>query len=64
MTNVISTKFCIGDTVHCLAPEYRGVTGVVIKKYEPTACEEQTMIECADGRLFHAPTRCFLKIRT
>lgn len=48
----------IGDYVTCIAS---GVTGFVVKKYFPTACEEQTMIKTLDGRLYHAPTRCFIK---
>lgn len=38
------------------------VSGVVIKQYYPTACAEQTMIRTDDGRLYHAPTVCFVKI--
>lgn len=38
------------------------VSGVVIKQYCPTACEEQTMIRCIDGREFHAPTRFFINL--
>ena len=38
------------------------VTGIVVKQYFPTACEEQTMIQCDDGRLYHAPTRMFMRI--
>ena len=37
--------------------------GTVIKKYFPTACEEQIMIICENGRQFHGPTRLFKKIR-
>ena len=48
----------IGDKVIC---HESGVVGTVVKKYFPTACEEQTMIETADGRLYHAPTRTFRK---
>nr|DAE14279.1 MAG TPA: exoribonuclease [Siphoviridae sp. ct0uL16] len=55
-------EFSIGDFVFCTHEAYYGVSGRVIKKYVPTACEEQTMIETPDGRLFHAPTRVFLKI--
>ena len=40
----------IGDYVVCIDKQYYGVSGVVIKKYYPTACEEQTMIRCTDGR--------------
>lgn len=48
----------IGDKVICCES---GVVGTVVKKYFPTACEEQTMIKTADGRLYHAPTRTFRK---
>lgn len=46
----------LGNKVVCI---YDGVMGIVIKQYYPTACEQQTMIECEDGRLHHAPTRYF-----
>lgn len=48
----------IGDEVVDIVS---GVDGVVIKQYYPTACEQQTMIQCDDGRKYHAPTRCFIK---
>ena len=44
-----------GDKVICET----GVVGIVIKQYYPTACEQQTIIECEDGRKYHAPTRLF-----
>ena len=47
----------IGDKVVCDT----GVQGIVISQF-PTACEQQTMIATADGRKYHAPTRCFVKI--
>ena len=50
----------IGDYVKCVVS---GVEGTVIKQYYPTACEQQTMIKCADGRKYHAPTRTFIKTR-
>lgn len=50
----------IGDYVCCVTS---GVIGVVIKKYYPTACAEQTMIKCADGRLYHAPTAEFVILK-
>lgn len=53
----------IDDLVVCINPQYFGVRGRVIKQYYPTACEEQTMIRCTDGREFHAPTRDFAKVR-
>lgn len=55
-------KFCTGDYVMCTEKEYYGITGIVVNQYNPTACEEQTMIETSDGRRFHAPTREFLKL--
>ena len=58
MSNDIKT----GDFVKCVEMPYYGVSGVVIKQYCPTACEEQTMIRCIDSREFHAPTRCFVKV--
>lgn len=48
----------IGDKVIDITS---GIYGVVIKQYYPTACEQQTMIQCDDGRKYHAPTRCFVK---
>jgi len=41
MSNDIKT----GDFVKCVEMPYYGVSGVVIKQYCPTACEEQTMIK-------------------
>ncbi len=49
-------KIEIGDTVICILS---GVSGVVIKQYFPTACSQQTMIQCPDGRFYHAPTISF-----
>ena len=48
----------IGDKVICIES---GVSGVVVKQYYPTACEEQTMVKTPDGRLYHAPTRTWKK---
>ena len=53
----------LGDKVMCVAIDYFGVCGVVVNQYYPTACEQQLMIQCSDGRLFHAPTRLFVKVR-
>jgi len=50
--------FEIGDLVRCVES---GVSGRVIKFYFPTSCEEQTMVETADGRKYHAPTRTWRK---
>lgn len=58
----MSNDIKIGDFVKCVEMPYCGVSGVVIKQYCPTACEEQTMIRCIDGREFHAPTRCFINL--
>lgn len=49
----------IGDNVICAIS---GVQGIVIKQYYPTASPQQTMIQCADGRKYHAPTSEFIKI--
>ena len=48
----MSRGFSIGDKVRCISS---GVIGYVVKFYTPTACEEQTMVETADGRFYHAP---------
>lgn len=53
-------KIEIGDRVICYPDN---VAGTVIKQYFPTACEQQTMIQCDDGRQYHAPTRTFMKIK-
>ena len=37
--------------------KWSGVIGYVVKFYTLTACEEQTMVETADRRFYHAPTR-------
>lgn len=55
-------NFKVGDRVVCIALDYYGVCGTVIKQYCPTACEQQTLIKCTDGRQFHAPTRLFRKV--
>lgn len=38
------------------------VEGEVIKFYRPTACKQQTMILCDDGRKYHAPSDTFVKV--
>lgn len=38
------------------------VIGKVIDMYYPTACGQQTMILCDDGRKYHAPSDTFIKI--
>lgn len=48
-----------GDKVLCTES---GVKGIVICQYYPTACAQQTMIQCADGRKYHAPTATFIKV--
>ncbi len=55
-------RICIGSKVFCIDGEYFGVRGIVVKQYYPTASEQQTMIECSNGQLFHAPTRLFRKV--
>lgn len=49
----------IGDRVMQIDEK---VIGEVIKFYTPTACEQQTMILCDDGRKYHAPSDTFIKI--
>lgn len=49
----------IGNTVICIV---NGVMGIVIKQYVPTASEEQTIIKCVDGRIYHASTSLFKKV--
>lgn len=52
-------KIKVGDKVVCVVS---GVNGIVIKQYYPTACQEQTMIRCDDGRLYHAPTITYMVV--
>lgn len=54
----MSRRFDIGDRIICTES---GVSGICEKFYYPTACEEQTMVETADGRHYHAPTRTWEK---
>ena len=58
-SETMKRKINIGDKVIC---GISGVIGIVEKFYYPTACKEQTMIICADGRRYHAPTDTFYKI--
>ena len=51
----------IGDRV--MQVEDR-VVGKVIQFYFPTACAQQTMIICDDGRKYHAPSTTFIKVDT
>ena len=44
----MSRRFDIGDRIICTES---GVSGICEKFYYPTACEEQTMVETADGRI-------------
>lgn len=53
-------NFSVGDKVIC---NVSGVSGTVEKIYVPTASEEQTMIRCSDGRLYHAPSSTFVKVK-
>ena len=53
-------EITIGDRVVCDT----GVIGIVIKKYYPTTCEQQMMIQCDDGRKYHAPTRMFRRMKS
>lgn len=38
------------------------VIGEAVKFYDPTACKQQTMILCDDGRKYHAPSDTFAKV--
>ena len=60
---IVQNKVDIGDKVVCFTPEYGQVVGIVTKQYFPTSCEQQTLIQCEDGSMFHAPTRLFRKVR-
>lgn len=51
--------YTIGDRV--IQTEDK-VIGEVIKMYYPTACKQQTMILCDDGRRYHAPSDTFIKV--
>lgn len=55
-----SRGFCVGDTVVC---SLSGVQGVVVKFYIPTASAPQTMVRTEDGRLYHAPTSYWRKVK-
>lgn len=57
----MSRSFDIGDRIICTES---GVSGICEKFYYPTVCEEQTMVETADGRFYHAPTRTWEKTDT
>lgn len=49
----------IGDRV---IQVYDLVVGEVVKFYYPTACRQQTMILCDDGRKYHAPSETFIEV--
>lgn len=49
----------IGDRVMQIQEK---VIGKVIDMYYPTACKQQTMILCDDGRKYHAPSDTFIKV--
>ncbi len=49
----------IGDRVMQIHDK---VTGKAIKFYTPTACGQQTMILCDNGRKYHAPSHTFIKV--
>lgn len=51
--------YTIGDRVMQIEDK---VIGKVIKMYYPTACKQQTMILCDDGRRYHAPSDTFIKV--
>lgn len=50
----------IGDRVVDI---YNGIIGTVKKFYYPTACAQQTLIRCDDGREYHAPSDWFVDLR-
>lgn len=49
----------IGDRVMQIEDK---AIGKVINMYYPTACKQQTMILCDDGRKYHAPSDTFIKV--
>lgn len=51
-----------GDRVMCVTFPSTPI-GIVIKQYYPTASSHQTQIRCDDGRIFHAPTSTFVKVK-
>lgn len=51
--------YTIGDRVMQIEDK---VIGEAIKFYKPTACKQQTMILCDDGRKYHAPSETFVKV--
>lgn len=51
--------YTIGDRVMRIEDK---VIGEVIKMYYPTACKQQTMILCDDGRKYHASSDTFVKV--
>ena len=51
--------YSIGDRV---MQTQEKVIGKVINMYYPTACKQQTMILCDDGRKYHAPSETFIKV--
>ncbi len=55
----MSLGYGIGDRVMQIEDK---VTGKAIKFYKPTACKQQTMILCDDGRKYHAPSDTFIKV--
>lgn len=55
----MSLDYDIGDRVIQIDDK---VIGKVIKFYYPTACGQQTMILCDDGRKYHAPSHTFVKV--
>lgn len=57
----MSLEYDIGDRVMQVEDK---VVGKVIKFYFPTACAQQTMIICDDGRKYHAPSTTFIKVDT
>ena len=55
----MNLEYDLGDMVMQINDK---VVGEVIKFYTPTACGQQTMILCSNGRKYHAPSETFVKI--
>ena len=55
-------RFDIGDKIRCYESGVRGICGLLQQPNQE--CEEQTMVETADGRFYHAPTRTWEKTDT
>lgn len=58
--NNFAMGYGIGDRV---VDKENEIVGIVKRFYFPTACAQQTMIVCDDGREYHAPSYCFVELR-